>query len=186
MRQETRERQKKTVHGSVLASARHRKIGERGQALLEFALVAPLLCLVSVGIVEIGRAARMSIVLTNAATAGVQFGAQSSSNADNTTGIQNAALCDANGGNWGACSSGILSVANIAVIHGCRCDDGTGLSCGPTMPANGTCAAISCGSESIVECIQVTTHADFAPLFQWPGLPSSYQSNGNSVMRVRQ
>lgn len=172
------------MRGLRLGTARHRNAAERGQALIEFALLLPMLCLLMAGIVNIGTAARMSIVLTNAATAGAQFGAQSPSNAQNTTGIQNAALCDANGGNWGSCNSGILTVSNINVTHACRCDDGTGLSCGPTMPT-GNCATISCGTNAVVECVQVTTTATIGPLFGWPALPGSYQSNGNSVMRVR-
>jgi len=185
MERERAKRYKKAERDGPFRSARQAHTVEHGQALLEFAFVLPLLCLLMVGIVEIGRAARMSIVVTNSATAGTEFGAQGSSNANNTSGIQNAALCDANGGNWGSCNGGILTVDNIAVTHACRCDDGSGLSCERPLPADGTCNTISCGSEPVVECIQVTTHATFPPLLNWPGLPTSFQSNGNSIMRVQ-
>jgi hypothetical protein len=179
---------KRVVSGASSEMVRQSHKADRGQALLEVGLALPLLCLLSVGIVEVGRAARMSMVLTNAATAGAQYGALSSVNAGSNppTGIQSAALCDANGGNWGACSSGILTSSNITIHHGCRCDDGTGLSCELPMPADGTCSTISCGTEPTVECIQVLTTATYPALFPWPGLPGSYQSNGNSVMRVQQ
>ncbi len=188
MEQETTRRQRVAVGRPASGTPRRRNPAERGQALLEFAFMAPLLCLVLVGIIEVGRAARMSIVLTTAASAGAEFGAQSSSNASNTTGIQDAALCDANGANsLGICNSGILTSSNINVTYACRCDDGTGLSCELPLPANGTCnPQPSCETGVVVQCVQVTTHASFAPLVNWPGLPTSFQSNGNSVMRVRQ
>jgi len=185
MEREKTNTHKKAVRGLPCGTARRPNTAERGQALVEFALALPILCLLAVGILEIGGAARMSVVVTNAATAGAQFGAQSPRNASNTTGIQNAALCEANGGNWGSCNSGILTASNITVTNACRCDDGSGLSCEPPL-TSGTCATISCGSEPVVQCVQVTTQATFPPLAQWPGLPVTFHSNGNSVMRVRQ
>ena len=47
--------------------------GQRGVALVEFALVVPLLALLLVGIIEIGRFAYFSIAVANAARAGVQY-----------------------------------------------------------------------------------------------------------------
>src|SRR4051812_20722057 len=48
-----------------------------GQTIVELALVLPLLLLVLVGVTEIGRYAYFDILVSNAARAGAQYGAQS-------------------------------------------------------------------------------------------------------------
>jgi hypothetical protein len=47
-----------------------------------------------------------------------------------------------------------------------------------------TCSTIAC-SGLIVECVQVTTQGTWNSMFNYPGLPASYQANGQAVMRVR-
>ena len=55
-----------------LSAADHRWAGERGQALLETAVVLPIILLVSVSIFEFGRAYQTVQVLTNAAREGAR------------------------------------------------------------------------------------------------------------------
>ena len=167
-----------------------RRSCERGQTMLEFALMLPFMMLLAVGVVEIGRAIYYTIAVNNGATAGAEYGAQNPNTAapSNSANVINAARCDANGGNPPFCRDGILTSSNVIVTNGCTCDSmGTGVSCNP-MPAAGTCATISgsCSTQQTVECIQVQTTATYAPLFNYPGLPSSYTANGKAVMRVRQ
>ena len=68
--------------------------GERGTSLLEFALVLPILLLLLLGVIEIGRYAEMSIQVASAARAGAQYGAQNLATAADSPGIQTAALRD--------------------------------------------------------------------------------------------
>lgn len=63
---------------------------ERGQSLVELALLTPILLILVIGIVEMGRYAAFSIEVGNAARAGAQYGAQSLAKAADTTGITNA------------------------------------------------------------------------------------------------
>jgi Flp pilus assembly protein TadG len=166
-------------------SAIRGKKGERGQTMLEFALVAPFLLLLAIGVVEIGRAVYYTVAVNNGATAGAEFGSSSQNAAGDNTDIINSAVCDANGGVPPSCKTGVLTSANVTVNRGCVCDDkGTGVSCNP-MPAAGTCANIAC-NVSVAECIQVQTTGTFTPIVPFPGLPSSYTANGNAIMRVRQ
>jgi Flp pilus assembly protein TadG len=158
--------------------------GERGQSLLEFALMLPFLLLLAVAVAELGRAVYYTVAVNNGATAGAEFGSQTSITAANKTGIINSAMCDANGGSPPSCKTGILTSSNITVVNGCTCDDsGAGVSCDP-MPAQGTCASVSC-TNAVVECVQVSTTANFSPMFHYPGVPGSFTANGNAVMRVR-
>lgn len=183
---QTATRQVKAVGRLPMQAARQAKT-ESGQTLLEFALMLPFMMLLLLGIAELGRAAFITIKVTNAATAGASFGSQNRANASNFLAIQNHALCDANGDlglDVTRCSAGILTLSNTVATNGCVCDSGDGASCNP-MPA-GDCTTISCGSGQVVECVKVTTHADFDPLFHFPGLPTTYQTNGKAIMRVQQ
>src|SRR5438045_9386601 len=73
---------------------RHRH-ARRGQSVAEMALVTPLLLLMLLGTIEIGRFAYYGIEVSNAARAGVQFGAQSLADSRDVTGITQAAQNDA-------------------------------------------------------------------------------------------
>ncbi len=75
-----------------------RLVREHGQSLVELAFVVPLLLLLLVGIIEIGRFAFYSILVSNAARAGAQYGAQSLASASDTVGIAAAANRDGQGG----------------------------------------------------------------------------------------
>ena len=69
---------------------------ERGQALIEMAFALPILIVLLLGIVEVGRYAQLSIVVSNAARTGAIYGAQSLAAAGDWQGIQAAAQADAN------------------------------------------------------------------------------------------
>jgi hypothetical protein len=200
--EQTATRQKKALGRLPGRTGRRPKAAESGQTLLEFALMLPFMMLLLLGIAEIGRAAFITITVTNAATAGAEYGSQNPADASDDTDMQKRALCDANGeagGVYNCNPGGILSPpSTIWSCHACACDGGTGISCNTiAWPAPGTdcsttnnCAAVygACtGTTShFVECVQVTTHAQFSPLFHYPGLPTTYQANGKATMRVRQ
>jgi len=72
------------------------KRSQEGQALVEFALVAPLLFLILFGIVQFGIAFMNSVALTDAVRAGARKAAVSRSAADPTQSTKNAVLGAAN------------------------------------------------------------------------------------------
>lgn len=155
-------------------AAKNRRVKDGGQSLLEFALMLPLMLLLFTGILEIGRVIYYTIAVNHGATAGAQYGAQSELTAQNAAAMQTQATSDAHVG-------GMM----VSASSGCTCDYGNGTSCTYPIPGAGTCAQISCPSGQVVECVQVTTQATIDPLFHFPGLPASYQANGQAVMRVR-
>lgn len=158
----------------VSAAWEHKADG--GQSLAEFAFMLPLLCLLLVGIAEIGRVAYLSIEVGNGATAGVEYGSQNATTMINTSGMQTAASSESN-----------ISGMSASATYGCTCDKGDGTpseSCTYPVPAQSSCASITC-SGTIVQCVQVTTQASITPIFHFPGLPTSYSSHGAAVMRVR-
>ena len=150
-----------------------RKPWQSGHSLTEFALMLPFLMLMSVGIIEIGRAVCVSVKVNNGAAVGAGYGAQSSLTAQDSVGMESAAKTDASFGRMDA-----------RAAHGCTCDNGNGTSCSYPIQEN-SCPTISCPGGQVIECVQVTTHVVYAPLFHFPGLPAGYQASGAAVMRVR-
>lgn len=153
-----------------------RKQRESGQSLMEFALVAPFLLLLAVGVIELGRVTFYTVEVNNAATAGAQYAGQNPLNAQNTVVISSTAQQDAG-----------VPMMTVSSVNGCTCDDQTGISCRYPIPGQGACtASLSCpNNEQIVECVQVQTQANITPLFHFPLLPSNYQANGLAVIRVQ-
>ena len=147
---------------------------DAGQALVEAALVLPVLLLLILSALETGSIAYNAIEAANAAEAGALYAAQSRANAANTTGIAQAATNDA---------SNVLSVTATATTT-CACQSAAGtITAGP-----GSCTGTivtSCAS-SVVEWVNVVTAANVTPMFQLPGLPATLTLKGNATMRVAQ
>ncbi|WP_247046478.1 TadE/TadG family type IV pilus assembly protein [Arthrobacter rhizosphaerae] len=68
------------------------KDSERGAAAVEFALVAPILVMLLLGIMEFGRAYNAQVSLTNAAREGVRVMAVSNNQASARTAAKNAVV----------------------------------------------------------------------------------------------
>ena len=66
---------------------------ERGSTVVEFAVVFPLLCVVTLGVVDVGRLIVSRVLLTHAASHGVRVASLSSTTSDTTvtTAIRDAA-----------------------------------------------------------------------------------------------
>lgn len=140
-----------------------------GQSFVELALVLPIFILLVVGAVELGRLAYASIEVSNAARAGVAYGAQSHITASDNSGIQLAATQDA---------PDITSLTAIAT-QACSCSNGTAISC---SNAGTNCV----GPARIIEYVQVSTSADVNTLFHLPGIANTVTLRGHAIMRVEQ
>lgn len=153
--------------------------GESGQSLLEMAILTPILALLVLGVIEIGRYAELSIVVVNAARAGAQYGAQNLATAADSAGITNAAENDAQNIQGLTVNPPANSYGgNTFVLCGCSTD---------TSASGATCPPTSCNSPAHeVVYVQVNTQGIFTSLFHYPGIPSSITLNGSSQMRVAQ
>lgn len=142
---------------------------ESGSAFAEMAIVLPLLVLVLIGLMEAGRYGDYTVRAGNAARAGVQYGAQNTITALDTTGMQNAATNDANAG------AGFTATASSY----CECADGSASTCLPT----------DCSASHRLIFVQVLTTGTFGSLTNFAGLPASLRTitvHGKAVMRVAQ
>jgi Flp pilus assembly protein TadG len=138
----------------------------KGQALVEVALTAPLLILLLLGAAELGQVAFAAIEVANAASAGVQYGAQTTITASDTTGIQTAASDDASN------LTGLTATSSFT----CICSNGSASTCLPT----------DCSTSNIEEILTVKTQASVTPLIHLPGLPRPFTLRGQAVQKVIQ
>ena len=160
------------------ASMMRRDLGQdMGQAFVELALVLPIFILLLVGAVEVGRLAYASIEVSNAARAAVAYAAQSHTTAKDSTNIQTAATNDA---------PDVTSLTATPTFS-CSCEGLTGTitafsSCDNTVTNLTTCPSPS----RIAVYVQVTTQAQVATLFHFPGIPNTVTLRGYATMRTEQ
>ena len=139
--------------------------GERGQSLVETALVVPVLVILLVGAVEMGRVVYASIAVANAAKAGGQYATRNGFTAQDSTGIATAASAEAP----------TLTITTTS-SSACVCSDGS----------TSTCLNTDCPNSHIEETMTVNTSATISAKIRLPGLPTTYTVKGQSIQRVVQ
>jgi Flp pilus assembly protein TadG len=132
-----------------------------GQTVVELAMLLPLLLVLCVGVIEIGRYAYFDILIANAARAGAQYGAQSLIQAADLNGITAAAQNDG------------LNGMTVTAIQECGCPGGTPGACPTTAP---------CAQQVYV---QVTASDTYNSLFGFRWLPVPTQLNLSSTVTMR-
>ena len=141
---------------------------DRGQSMLEIALLTPLLLALLLGVIELGRYAYLAILVGNAAHAGVAYGAQGAYQAADANGITQAACQDFSGQD--TCS---LTVNKSYV---CTCDSGGTISAG-------SCTA-TCATGQQISSLQVSASGSFNALFRYPGIPGTFAVTSTATMRI--
>ena len=134
-----------------------------GSSLIELAVILPVLLLMLLGAVDLGRAYFAAIEVSSAAAAGALYGSLSPTD---IPGMQAAALLD------GSDLAGMTSTAT----WGCQCSDGSSASVACASPP--TCAV------NAVQYVQVNTAFLYAPLLRYPGIPTSLALKGSARMRA--
>lgn len=153
---------------TILSRLRALPSADAGTALVELALVAPMLLMLMLGAIEVGRFADYAIKVTNGARAGAAFGAQNLVTASLPANISAAALADAAGAAGASASSAVF----------CTCADGSSVDCGLTNP---------CSTSHRIVYVQVNTTGTLTSLFGSSLLPaalSAITDNGVAIMRV--
>lgn len=135
---------------------------DSGQALVELAVGFSLMLLILLGAVEFGQMAYTSIEVSNAAKAGVQYGAQNSNTANDTTGIQNAAK--------GSASD--LTGMTVTSSNYCTCTDGS--TCDTSLNTN-------CPGAYEEETVTVNTQYTLTTWFKIPQLGNTITLRGKAI-----
>jgi Flp pilus assembly protein TadG len=140
---------------------------ERGGALVELAVVLPVLVLIAIGVMDYGRVYYTSVTVANAARAGAEWGAYGragSSTAD--ADIQNFAKIE-------GAEAGTLTVTSSTV---CRCS--------PTA-ATISCSN-SCGGYGAPQVyVTATATKSVALILKYPGLPASVTISRSATFRAQ-
>ena len=140
----------------------------KGQSFVELAFMVPVLLLLTVGVIELGRFAYYAILVANAARAGAQYGAQSLITAADTAGMVTAAKDDGQN----------VTGLTVTATQKCGCTGAT---------LSSTCPATSCTSPAhALVYVEVNAVGTFNSLFNYPGLPSTIAVNKTVDMRVAQ
>jgi Flp pilus assembly protein TadG len=160
-----------------------------GGALVEIALASPLMLLMMLGAFELGRVAHHAIEVENAARAGASYGSNNPGSSTDTPTITQAAKNDA------------PDLANLSATPGsaCVCETLTIASGSATFnPSSGTlpctnavittCNAVSpTTAQFAIRYVSVSSQSTVTAVFHVGAagsLPSSYNTNGYSFMRV--
>lgn len=159
-----------------------------GSAFVELALVLPILMFLIISSAEFGRIAYAAIEVSNAARAGVAYGAQT--NLTNiSSNIQQAAQSEA---------PNISSLSTTASTS-CVCETVTTSTGAVQRTAISICSgtastiAADCPESTtsstvhyVVNYVTVHTSATVTTMFHYPGIPSSFTLNGFAEMRQEQ
>jgi Flp pilus assembly protein TadG len=142
-----------------------------GQGLVELAILLPFLLLLMVGVADVGRMFYLSIELTGAARAGVQYGAQNPVTAIDGPGMVLRAQQEAADvvGTWWGTATNFTATTSLF----CQCQDGSVVAC----------TSLGCSGPQFT-FVRVDTSADFHPLTAFLGMPASITFRGRAIMRV--
>ena len=156
-------RQKQQHTRRVMPRTGRSFLGVEGAVLVEFALAAPILVTLVLGIADFGMMAASNAALEGATRIGAEYAR------DNSTCKSN--IQDTN------CISGIKTAMQSAVNstltfpsssppfpESCECDDGSSITCGTT------CAV---GKTPNCTLVTVTASQTYTPILPWPGIPTS-------------
>jgi Flp pilus assembly protein TadG len=144
----------------VIAS---RLLSTEGSSFVELALMLPILMLLLVPAVDIGRAFFTAIEVTSAAQAGADYGIK---NPSDVSGMESASLKGATN----------LATMSSTATYGCECSDGTS--------AVASCNSTPSCTYNYVNYVDVVTTATYVPTLRYPGFPSSLQISRETRMRV--
>jgi Flp pilus assembly protein TadG len=145
---------------------------KRGTSLLELALVLPILTLILLGAIDLGRVFYATAEVTNAAHAGAEYGARTVSLATDTAGMKLTASNDA------VDVSGITTTAS----YSCSCTSIQGSGFNVACPS----AATTCGNSSpFLVYVTVTTSKSLTPMFPWPKVPNPITVSSSATMRAK-
>ena len=153
-------------------------IAQAGVALIEFAIVLPLLMMLLIGLIEVGRLAYFTIEVSNAAHAGAHYGAISPTST--IQGMHDATISD-----------GQNSISNLTVTQNnyvCACWDTVTHTEAPATPTAAACGQPCSSGGTSVTYAQVTAQGTINTLFNYSGigLANSWTVSRTAIIRVAQ
>lgn len=162
-----------------------RKLGcnERGVAVVELALVAPVFALMAIGIVDMSNAFSRKLALEQGAQRAIEKIMQTTGNTTVEATLASEAICQVNGTNAdGSCKTSPITASDVTVTFRLECVNSAGAITTYTNSNSTTLNAIDCpSSDKEQRYIQVALVDRYVPVF--PIHFSGFDS-GNGSYRI--
>ena len=150
-----------------------------GAAVIELALIAPVLALTVIGIVDMSNAYSRKLLLEQAAQRAVEKIGQTTETATVEATLSNEAICQVNGSTTTTgtsngqpisittCNSGAIDASNVVVTWSLECTTGAGATTTQSSTNSATYDAFVCGGGTVRQAryLQVTVNDKYYPLF---------------------
>jgi Flp pilus assembly protein TadG len=156
-----------TPRRRLISSATHFRGTDYGGAMVEFAVVFPVLVLLLIGAADFGRVFFTAIAVSNAARAGAEMGARTSADAFGpATNITNFAASD-------GADAGSITLSTVTT---CRCGE-TDVSCA------GTPLCVTYGPPRVF--VEVTASKSVGLLIPYPGVTNPVLVSRKATFRAQ-
>lgn len=151
---------------------------ERGAAVIELALVAPVLALMAIGLVDMSNALSRKLALEQGAQRAIEKIMQTTEQDTVEGTLATEAVCQVNGTNSdGSCKTSPITTNNVTVTFRLECTDSGGVISSQTATDAATFDAFTCNSGSReARYIQVGVTDKYTPMFPIHFL--AYNSDG--------
>jgi Flp pilus assembly protein TadG len=141
---------------------------DRGAAVVELALVAPILGVVTIGIVDMSNAYSRKLALEQGAQRAIEKIAQTTESATVEATLANEAVCQVNGVNQdGTCKASPITINNVTVTWRLECTASNGTTTLQSSTSSATYDAFICpvGTATQARYVQVAVTDKYYPLF---------------------
>jgi Flp pilus assembly protein TadG len=163
----------------------------RGAAVIELALVAPVLTVLVIGIVDISNAFSRKLALEQGVQRAIERIMQTTANTTVENALATEVVCQVNGMNSdGTCKSSPITTSNVTVTFRLECTDSGGTMTTQTSTDATTFDSYNCGSGTVTEAryIEANVTDKYTPMFPitFSGLDSdgTYHISATAGMRT--
>ena len=137
-----------------------------GSATVELALIVPVLVLIMLGLLDMGRVFYGAITVASAARAGVAYGSMSAVHSDNIAAMNASAQADA------------LDVTGLTFNSEKWCE------CPAQTPSTVSCTLTTCTDGTTVRIyVETTVTGTFSTTLPYPGIPNTISISRTAKMR---
>lgn len=153
-----------------MSSARLLKLvgNERGTAIIELALIAPILALMVIGIVDMSNAFSRKLALEQGVQRAVERIMQTTADDTVEGTLKTEVVCQVNGTNADStCKTSPITTANVTVTYRLECTDGGGSRSTQTNTDAAAFDALTCPPGTVTEAryIEVLVTDKYSPMF---------------------
>jgi Flp pilus assembly protein TadG len=141
---------------------------ERGAAVIELALVAPVLAVMTIGMVDLSNAYSRKLALEQGAQRAVEKIMQTTEDTTVENTLTSEAICQVNGVNTdGTCKTSPITSSNVTVTWRLECKNASGTIATQTSTDSAAFDALVCGAGTVKEAryVEVALTDKYTPMF---------------------